>query len=320
MNAGGRGPIVGVYLSGTLDLAAYFDPVFAEHAPDIVMLRPETVSDPATVQVAMAWQPSPDAFSRYPNLRLVSSIAAGVDSILSCPSLPPGVPVMRIRDEDQARTMAGFAAWHVLWHHRRFSTYLQQQRFGIWQKLPCAAPREVRVGILGFGQMGRAVAEALVVLGYCVAAFCRREPAQPIPGVALHSGAEGLGAIATQSDILINLLPLTPETRGLLDARLFARMPRGAALIQLGRGEQLVEEDLLAALAEGRLSGASLDVFAAEPLPASHPFWTHPNVVVTPHAASESSAETVVRFFAEEVRRCLAGGSPAAAVDRTNGY
>lgn len=320
MNAGGQSPIVGVYLSGTLDLAAYFDPAFAEIAPDIVMLRQEEVRDPAAVRVAMAWQPEPDAFSPYPNLQLVSSIAAGVDSILACPSLPPELAVMRIRDDAQARTMAGFAVWHVIWHHRRFGAYLTRQRAGIWEKLPSPLAGDVRVGILGFGQMGRAVAEALLPLGYSVSALCRQGSGRTIPGVELHSGAEGLSAIAAASDIVINLLPLTPETRGILDARLFAVMPRGAALIQLGRGEHLVEADLLAALAEGKLSGASLDVFAVEPLPDGHPFWSHPDIVVTPHAASESSAETVVHLFASEVRRCLAGGTPVAGVDRANGY
>ncbi|WP_231889289.1 glyoxylate/hydroxypyruvate reductase A [Tistrella mobilis] len=313
-----------VWLSATLDLGAIFGADFRAHAPHIELVDAVTAAeDPASVDFALAWKPAADAFIPFPKLAFVSSIAAGVDNILACPSLPQGLPVLRVRDDDQARMMAGFAAWHVLWHHRGMGDYLAQQRDGVWQrKLRKQPAREVRILILGFGHMGRVAAGVLSGLGYDVRAVARRapDPALVPDGVTVLAGPDALDRLLPQADMVINLLPLTEDTRGLLAADLFAKLPAGAVLIQLGRGEQLIEADLLAALDAGQLSAASLDVFQVEPLPADHPFWRDPRILITPHEASEPDAGALARHIAAVAERLDRGLPVETSVDRGAGY
>ncbi|WP_428926828.1 2-hydroxyacid dehydrogenase [Marinibacterium sp. SX1] len=310
-------PILVVALSEPFDLVANFK---EDQDPRVTLVRPDEVEDPGAVTCAIAWRPAADAFDPYPNIKMVSSIAAGVDSIMDCPSLPSGVTVTRIRDEEQARMMAGFAAWHVLHHHRRMGDYLDNQKAARWDRsyrAPMAS--EVTVGLLGFGLMGQHTARALVAMGYRVLAASRSGNAA-LDGVEILSGPGAVAAVAARADYLVNLLPLTDETRDILDAALFATMPAGAVLIQLGRGEHLVEPDLLAALDRGHLAAASLDVFRDEPLPADSPFWAHPRVVVTPHKASDTTRSEILRQVAENYAALIAGETPPGAVDRDAGY
>lgn len=250
----------------------------------------------------VTFRPPPDAFRPYPNLRAAFSIGAGTDGILSCPSLPKGLPIFRVEDPDQALQMAGFAAFHVLWHHRNMAAWMEARTARQWERqVTGLSPQNRRIGVLGFGHMGRAVARGLAALGYPVASYSRSLPEPPEPGVTPYtSGA--LDAFLGQSDILINVLPLTPETQGIIDAGALSRLPEGAALIHLGRGGQVVEGALLEALDSGHLSGASLDVFETEPLPPDNPLWSHPKVLVTPHVASISEPQAVVL----SIRRQLA--------------
>lgn len=308
----------GVLLGSPEVMTPYIE-AFAQVAPHIRLALPQDVVDPEAVTLALAWDPGADDFRPYPNLRLVSSIAAGVNGILASPSLPGNVPLMRIAGESQAQMMAGFVTWHVLWHHRRFGDYLANQRQRHWQRLPKRDAAEVRVGLLGAGKMGGAVARALMALGYDVAIHSRRGRNLPA-GVEGFSGTDGLERLAARSDILINLLPLTTETRGILNAELFSRLPSGAALIHVGRGEHLIEADLLAALENGQLSAASLDVFAIEPLPQDHPFWHHERIVVTPHDACDSTPNQVAHEVTEAMQRLDDGLLPASVVDRHAGY
>ncbi|SDE81812.1 2-hydroxyacid dehydrogenase [Limimaricola pyoseonensis] len=292
-------PRLGVALCDRLDLIRIFGPHF-DATPDLRLLPPDAVTDPDAVEFALAWRPGADAFRPYRHLRGVFSIAAGTDGITASASLPPDVPVIRLRDDDQALQMAGFAVFQVLWHHRDMAGLLAAQAAHRWKRRPGgASPARVRVGVMGLGHMGRRIARALADLGYDVASLTRRPPA-PEPGVAHFTDAER-AAFLGRSDILVNVLPMSDETKGMLNRTLFAALPEGAALIHLGRGPQLDEDDLLAALESGRLSGASLDVFAAEPLPKGHPFWDHPRILVTPHIAGEPEPRAVV----ENVRRHL---------------
>ncbi|GGB55903.1 glyoxylate/hydroxypyruvate reductase A [Tistrella bauzanensis] len=313
-----------VCLSTMLDLKAIFGGGFARHAPQVDLLEPEeALAAPETVDFALAWKPAPDAFRPFPNLAFVSSIAAGVDNILACPSLPPGLPVLRVRDDDQARMMAGFAAWHVLWHHRGMATYIAQQRVALWRRVMEKRPAgDVRVAVLGFGHMGRVTAGVLAGLGYDVRALARRapDPALVPDGVTIVSGPDGTARIAARADMLINLLPLTDDTRGILSGALFDRMPMGSVLIQLGRGEHLVEDDLTAALDSGRIAAASLDVFAVEPLPPEHRFWHDPRILITPHEASEPNRDALARHIAAATDRLEAGELIPTMVDRQAGY
>lgn len=273
----------------------------------------------ADVRMALAWHPAADAFDRYPNLQAVSSTGAGVDSIVACPSLKAGVDVARVVDPEQARMMAGFVAWHVINHQRRFATFQAQQRERIWRTLPQRGAASMPVGILGFGAMGQCTAAVLAALGFPVMAWSRS--AKPATAhVRTFHGTDGLTAMLGEIEVLVNLLPLTAETIGILDRRVFASMRRGGYLVQVGRGEHQVDDDLLAALECGQLAGAALDVFNTEPLPPAHPYWTHPNVVVTPHDACDATANAIAMNLVAIADALSAGARPPHVVDRGRGY
>lgn len=312
--------ISGVYLSTDLDLAALYGEAFARLAPDIEMRPPEAITDPSAVQLALCWLPAADAFAPYPNLRLVSSIAAGVDAILKCPSLPADVPVVRVRDPEQAQIMAGYVASAVLWWERLFPEHLANQAAAIWDRFSIRQPSGVTVGFIGYGLMGQAAALTLRTLGFDVVAAVRSEPATTIDGVRLETGPGAMARVAAQSDYLVNLLPLTADTRGLFSAAFIAGMKPGAVFINAGRGGQADETALLAALDSGHLKGAAIDVFAAEPLPADHAFWRRSNVLLTPHDAAEASADAVVKTIALQVAQLRAGRPVIDPVSRARGY
>ncbi|MBY6092252.1 2-hydroxyacid dehydrogenase [Maritimibacter alkaliphilus] len=306
-----------VALSVPFDLLAMFGP---DAAPRVNLINPEDVTDPEAIRYALCWCPADDAFARFPNVELAMSIAAGVDAIVACPSLPDGAVVGRVRDEDQAQMMAGFAVWNVIHHHRRMGDMQRNHAAGLWDRsFSPRPPREVTVGVLGFGLMGRACAEAIAAAGFTVVA-ARHRDGPSVPGIEQVCGPDAVDRVAARADILVNVLPLTESTRDILDARLFALMPKGAVLVHIGRGEHMVEEDLLAALESGQISAASLDVFRQEPLPEGHPFWTHPAVVMTPHKASVSTKAETIRQLVENCEAIRAGRPAPGAVDRAAGY
>ncbi|WP_425405526.1 2-hydroxyacid dehydrogenase [Hwanghaeella sp.] len=301
----------GVALCSSLDLMFHFDEAFQAHAPELSVLPPERIGDPDQVSFALSWRPAPDAFTPYRNLRAVFSIGAGVDAILACPSLPD-VPVIRVEDPDQAHQMAGFAAFHVLWHHRNMAAHIDAKNRRAWERVVGGqSPKRKRIGVMGFGLMGRAIAEGLSALGYPVSTLSRTPPSPPLIGME-HLTADEMDLFLSQTDILINVLPLTPETEGILNRACFEKLPRGAALIQMGRGSHLIEEDLLAALDDGQLSGASLDVFSAEPLPAENPLWSHPRIFMTPHIASTPEPAAVVRSVQNGLKELLGSAEKPA--------
>ncbi len=317
-------PVEGVYLSATLDIEKHIGAAFDVHREAIRLRRPEEIEDPDAIRFAVAWQPADDAFERFPNVRMAASIAAGVDSIVNCPSLPGDAVVTRVRDDSQGDLMAGFAAWHVIWHHRSMQVHLDAQAKCLWNRQSFAhvpRPADCPVGILGYGLMGRAVARAVTGMGFPVVAAVRSEPKdETTPGVSFETGPDAARRTAARVRMLINVLPLTDATRDILSADLFDRMPMGAVLIQLGRGEHLVDADLDAALDSGRLSAASLDVFRHEPLPAGHPWWRDPRILITPHQASDTAPELVARQIARAVHAVMDGRVPDTAVDRASGY
>lgn len=294
--------MIGVATCARLDLMGHFGPHFAELAPELDLRPPERIDRPEEVEFMITFEPDDAAFAPYPNLRAVFSVGAGTDAIERCPSLPHGLPVHRVQLPDQAAQMAGFAAFHVLWHHRRMADYVHDQQAQLWQRrLGGFSPRARRIGILGYGHMGRGIARGLLALDYPVSAYSRSLPATPDAGVT-HFGAGALDDFLAQCDILINVLPLTAETTGLIDADFLSKLPTGAALIHLGRGSQVDEAALIAALDRGHLSGASLDVFETEPLPPGHPLWSHPKVLITPHVASVPEPADVVRSIRQQVQ------------------
>ncbi|HLG83335.1 MAG TPA: glyoxylate/hydroxypyruvate reductase A [Bradyrhizobium sp.] len=308
-----------VLVSSRLDLKYYLGPEISRIADRIEVVEHAADGAGDDVHLAIAWHPPDDAFTRYPNLRAVCSIGAGVDNIITCPSLKPHIDVIRVVDPGQAQMMSGFVAWHVIGHQRDFAGYRRQQREHLWQRRPQRSADGVPVGILGNGEIGRKVAADLVQLGFPV--MCWSRTAKPGTGpVRGFHGAAGLAAMLERTEVLVNLLPLTPETRGILDRGVFTKMRRGGYLVQVGRGEHLVEADLLAAIDSGQLAGAALDVFATEPLPSAHPFWDHPNITVTPHDASDVSLRAVATTLVATADAIRAGVRPPHAIDRTRGY
>ena len=268
--------------------------------------------------VAVVANPLPGRLAGCTRLKLIQSLWAGVDRLVADATLPVDVPIARMVDPMMNRAMAETAAWAVLSLHRRAFDYAAQQRRTQWRPLPQKRADEVAVLVLGLGEMGRTTALQLAALGYRVSGWSAR--ARDVAGVATTAGWATLPAALGAADIVVNLLPLTDDTRGLFDRTRLAQMRTGASLVNLARGAHVVEKELLAALNAGRLAHAVLDVFDTEPLPATHVFWFHPQVTVWPHAAAQTdlrSAAAVVAANVEAVRR----GEPAAhRVDRSRGY
>ncbi|MEM8552011.1 MAG: NAD(P)-dependent oxidoreductase [Pseudomonadota bacterium] len=309
---------VGVALCRRVPIAELFAPAFRRAGS--TLLHPSEVSDPEAVRFALCFLPDDNAFAPYENLMLAASIGAGADGIIRCPSLSPQVPVVRVEDADQANQMAGFALFHILYWHRRFDRLLEAQQEARWARARSGrSPKGVVVGVMGLGFIGRRVAEVCRQLGYAVVTLSRSTPQTPMDGVR-HMTLDALYGFARQCDIVVGLLPDTPQTKGMLDADFFAAMKPGTALIQLGRGGQVVEADLVAALDGGHLAGASLDVFAAEPLPQDSPLWHHRHILVTPHTAAEATTDAVVATVENAFAALMQQQRPRGLVDRDKGY
>jgi glyoxylate/hydroxypyruvate reductase A len=296
---------------------------FAALLPGRTLVTPETLVDRAVVRYAIAWRPPRGLLAELPRLEAIFSLGAGVDHILSDPRLPD-VALARIVDPDLTARMSEWVALHCLMHLRQARRYARQQRERIWEDdedQPVA--RDTRVGILGFGELGRDAAGKLATLGFEVAAWSASP--KTAPGIACFDGPAGLDAMLARSDILVCLLPLTAATRGILNARLFAKLPRdgrldGPILLNAGRGGLQVEADILAALDSGALKGVSLDVFETEPLPQDSPLWRHPAVFVTPHNAAISHPDAIARSIAEQILAHERGEPLRHLVDRGRGY
>lgn len=276
------------------------------------------ISDHAAIDYALVWHPEPGLLASLPNLRLIVSLGAGVDHVLRDPDLPRGVPILRLVDPYMTQAMSEYIALQVLRLHRQDFDYRAQQAAAEWREHAQKNAAERSVGILGFGALGQDAAHKLKALGFDVAGWSRSGRA--VPGFATYGGTDGLDALLARSEILVSLLPMTPETENILDARLFARLPRGAGLVSAGRGRHLVESDLLAALESGQVSAAVLDVFRDEPLPPTHPFWRHPRIIVTPHVAAETHPPTAGAIIAQAIDDFEAGLPLANLIDPRRGY
>ncbi len=258
------------------------------------------------VHAAVVASPPPGSLQGLPNLRLIQSLWAGVDRLLADATLPAGVPMARMVDPAMSAAMAETALWAVLSLHRGFFAYAQRQRQRLWRQHAQRRADELQVLVLGQGEMGRAAMARIAPLGYRVQGW-RRDGTALAPRLAT-------------ADIVINLLPLTPDTRGLLDARFFAALPPRASVVNLGRGAHVVDADLLAALDSGHLRHAVLDVFHTEPLPAGHAFWAHPRVTVLPHAAAATDPRSAAAVAAANLRAARDGAPIAHLVDRQRAY
>jgi len=286
--------------------------------PDLEIRVWPQIGNSSEIDVALVWRPPAGLLASLPNLKLIAGLGAGVDHVLADPLLPAGVPVVRLIDPYMTAAMSEYVQLQVLRLHRQDPIYLAQQREHVWRERPQPNAAGRRVGVLGMGELGRDAALKLSVLGFDVAGWSRTE--RRLPGIACFHAAEGLRALLARSEILVCLLPLTPATEGILDARLFAGLPRGAAIVNCARGPHLVEADLVAALDSGQVSAAILDVFRDEPLPPQHPFWSDPRILVTPHVAAATHAPTAAPVVADNVRRLRQGRPLLHLVDRERGY
>lgn len=267
---------------------------------------------------AVVWKPPPGALARMKGLKGIFSLGAGVDHILSDPDMPKDIPLSRVVDPYLTAGMSEYVVLHVLAHHRGLYRNLAAQAAGRWRPFAAKRADAVRVGILGLGELGLDAARKLKPFGYRLAGWSATRKAEP--GVESFAGTAELAAFLGRTDILVCLLPLTPATRGILNSATLALLPEGAALINAARGGHLIESDLIAALDEGHLSGATLDVFQREPLPPESPLWSHPKVVVTPHMASLTDARSTAKAMVESMARIRAGGRPLYEVDLARGY
>jgi len=308
-----------VLLSTKPEAMAEWEAALSALDPSLVLYRHPFAGDPAEIEAVVMWTGHDLAdLRRYPNLRLLVSMGAGVDHLLAPPGPPPGVPVVRLVDTRLTQAMSEWVLLNVLRFHRQDPEYRAQQAARIWRELPPPDTSRRRIGVLGLGALGADAARKLADLGFPVAGWSRRP--KTLPGIACHHGPEGLPTVLRQADILVCLLPLTPATRGILDARAFALLPRGAYVLNAARGGHVVAADLLAALDAGHLAGAALDVFEPEPLPPDSPFWSHPKVIVTPHAASATIPASVAPQVIENIRRARAGAPLLHQVDLAAGY
>ncbi|GHB12010.1 2-hydroxyacid dehydrogenase [Salinicola rhizosphaerae] len=274
--------------------------------------------DPAAVTYAVVWKPATGAFLPFPHLKAIVSLGAGIDHVLADAELPRQVPIIRTVGTDLTQRMREYVALHVLRHHRDMPTIAANQREKRWAQLVVPPATDRTVGVMGLGNLGGTAAATLATLGFETLGWSRTK--REIAGVTTFSGEDEFPAFIERCEILVCLLPLTEATTGILNATLFDRLPEGASLINAGRGPHLVEDDLLAALESGRLGHATLDVFDIEPLPADHPFWTHPGVTVTPHIASLIDAPTGSRIVAANIERFEREGSVPDLADAGRGY
>ena len=287
-----------------------------------VLLLPNTEFDPAEIRYAAVWKPAPGELAAFPNLRVIFNLGAGVDALMADSSLPK-VPLVRVAVGDLTGRMTEYIALHVLMHHRQELYLRASQRERRWQpkfQWPASA---ISVGIMGLGTLGSNAAGALRHLGFRVSGWSRNPKA--IDGIDCFHGKAQLDAFLGRTHILVCLLPLTPDTRHILNRAMFARLnrnsPMGApVLINAGRGGLQNEADILACLDDGTLGAASLDVFAQEPLPADSPFWTHPKVVLTPHNAADTDPDEISKYVARQIERFEAGGALENVVDPARGY
>lgn len=278
---------------------------------------PDDAGDLGAVRFVAGWAPPAGLLARLPALEAVFSVGAGIDHI-DLAEVPANVPVVRMIDTELAEAVAEYVCLAVLALHRDLPGYAAAQARRDWAPVHRLTTTKRRVGVMGLGQIGRAVLARLAPFGFPLAGWSR-SPTK-IPGVTCHAGDAERAEFLAACDILICLLPLTDETRGILDARLFAGLPQGARLVNAGRGGHLVQADLLAALESGRLSAAMLDVTDPEPLPPGDPLWTDPRILITPHVAGTTDPERGAEAIAANIARHIAGQPMEGVVPRDRGY
>ena len=296
---------------------------FQRVVPDIDLRIGRSLEDLGNldqIEAAVCWHPPQGALARLTNLRLMQSLAAGIEHITSDPSLPQAIPLCRIVDPGMASGMKAYVAWAVSHQQRFMPAYLKSRSAQQWVEQPIVSPAKHRVGIAGLGILGLDCAKMLANIGYSVSGWSRSEKHGLPSAIKGFHGAAQLDAFLATCDTLICLLPLTNQTKGFLSGELFQQLPRGAHLINVGRGDHLIEKDLIPALDAGWLSVATLDTFSHEPLPPQHPFWADSRIVITPHIATRTDPEVIVRQTLHNLDLIKKNQVPTNQVDINLGY
>ena len=304
-------------LKSTEERARLWKPMFASELPELAFhVWPET-GDPQKVRYLAAWQPPENLAENFSNLEVLFSVGAGVDQ-LNLASIPENVRVVRMMEPGLAEGMIEYVLWAVLSYHRNMFQYARQQEAHVWKGTPNVSSSLFRVGVMGMGALGTPVLKKLSQFGYVCHGWSRSR--HDIPGIKSYAGPEELDAFLAATDVLVCLMPLTEATKRILNKELFAKLRKGACLINCGRGGHLAQDDLLLALDEGLLSQAVLDVTDPEPLPEDHPFWNHPLITLTPHIASSSHAETGGEMILKNILQFEKGAEMVGEINRSSGY
>lgn len=277
-----------------------------------------SIDDPASVRHAVVWRPRPGDLARFSNLEVIVSIGAGIDHVLADPQLPKDVPIIRTVGDDLTQRMREYVALHVLRHHRDMPRQLQAQAENDWHAIVVPVASNRIVGVMGLGNLGTASAKTLSGLGFSTRGWSKSD--KSVEGVETFAGASGLDVFLSGCEILVNLLPLTDATQGILNSDLFGKLAQGACVVNCARGGHLVDDDLLAALGSGQIKQATLDVFHQEPLPKDSAFWSHPAITVTPHVASQIDAATGGRLIAANLKEFAETGTCPDMADAERGY
>jgi glyoxylate/hydroxypyruvate reductase A len=273
---------------------------------------------PASPDYALVWKPPAELFIRARPTRAIFNLGAGVDGLMAVPTLPDDVPVIRLEDAGMAEQMAEYVTLAVLRAYREMDAYAAQQRDGHWRTRPRVAKLSFGVGFLGFGVLGNAVSRALLPFGFPLYAWSRTRKASA--GVVSYAGIAELDEFLAKAQVLVCLLPATPDTESLLDRVALEALPEGAHIVNVARGGIVVDEDVIALLDNGHLAGATLDVFREEPLPPDHPFWHHPRITLTPHVSAVTQVHDSIAQVAAKIRRLERGERVTGIVDRARGY
>lgn len=305
-----------VFYSAVDDAAAWRAALTAE-LPGLDVRTGDDVGDPADIRYALVWTPPNGFFSRFPNLELVINLGAGVDALVRRDDLVP-VRFSRMSDPGMVAMMRSYVVFAVTRYARDIPVFEKAKRRGAWEYVHPRPLASFRIGVLGLGELGSAAASALVGLGFTVSGWSRTP--KEIEGVESHTGREGLEHLLANSDIVVCMVPLTPDTHHMIGAKELALMPRGAKFVNVARGALVDEAALIEALRSGQIGEATLDVFETEPLPPGHPLWALDNVLITPHMASITVPELAARDVAESIRRVRAGQPPLHEVDPARGY
>ncbi|MEE2957301.1 MAG: glyoxylate/hydroxypyruvate reductase A [Pseudomonadota bacterium] len=307
-----------VLLGSTVGSAEKWIEPIKKELPDEVLRNDLESSDLNDVDILLLGHKVSGIYQKLPNLQLIIGLQAGVDTILNDPELPFHVPIVRACRPNGDQMITEYVLMNVMFHHRNMPFFLKNQRLHIWKKPNVLEAGERSVGFMGFGLIAKPCGMMVSKAGFQVACWTRN-PKQ-VEGIKNFFGNSGLRPFLEQTDILVNILPLTPDTENLLNLETFGMLPEGAKFINIGRGQHVVDKDLVTALDSGQLDGATLDVYREEPLPKDHPFWDHPKITLMPHTARKTRPKEIIPQVSENIRRFRSGKPLLQIVDRLNKY